>query len=282
MTIYFDYTKFDNIRDVCLSIYKITNIQNKKVYVGKSKGRLIGRIIKHCHHVRKGTNRYLYDAIRHYGWNNFSVEVLEICTLEELDEREIYWIATLRSNNKDFGYNMTEGGDGGGNGEILKQYAKNRIGIPMSEEQKKKISDVLKGRPGRIPTEKVKEKISRKLKGIMPSKPIHIIIKERSLPPARLGIKHTKETKLLMSLNNDHKCHQTKEQLDQRSDAWKGSSNPLWVEISKEELSNLIVQKLYLKDIALKLNVSIPTVLNKIKLLFNVNGLIEARKLLIK
>ncbi|MBQ3433683.1 MAG: hypothetical protein II968_08105 [Selenomonadaceae bacterium] len=36
-------------------------------------------------------------AIQKYGWENFSVEIIEECTIEQLDNREIFWIAALGS-----------------------------------------------------------------------------------------------------------------------------------------------------------------------------------------
>ena len=48
-------------------------------------------------------------AIQKYGIDAFTYEILEECTLEQLDEREIYWIA-FYNTYKGFGYNCNEGG----------------------------------------------------------------------------------------------------------------------------------------------------------------------------
>ena len=48
--------------------------------------------------------------MRKYGIENFSFEVIEECSLEQLNEREVYWIAYYNSFNKEKGYNMTPGG----------------------------------------------------------------------------------------------------------------------------------------------------------------------------
>ena len=58
-------------------------------------------------------NRYLYDAMNYYGYDNFVVEQIEECPKELMDERECYWIAFYNSNDKNKGYNMTTGGGGG-------------------------------------------------------------------------------------------------------------------------------------------------------------------------
>ena len=49
------------------------------------------------------------QAIQKYGINAFDYEVLEECSLKELDEREKYWIQYFNTY-KGFGYNCNEGG----------------------------------------------------------------------------------------------------------------------------------------------------------------------------
>jgi group I intron endonuclease len=247
------------------------------MYVGKTEAALIMRIRKHCCEVRKGTNRYIYDAIRKYGWESFSVEVIETCNSKnELNEREIFWIALLKSNNKEFGYNMTEGGDGGGfTPEALKKSADKRRGKTISYEVKKKISDGNKGKTVII-TEETKKKISKTLSGRMPPKPIHEIMKGK--PGARLGAKHTEESKKLMSLNQIGVPRWTEEQKIQMSIDRKGEGNAFWIDIPKEDLVLAIKTGYSLKEIGAKLSVSIPTVLAKIKFLLGYSGLREARR----
>lgn len=88
-------------------IYKIINKINGKIYVGKTND-FNRRMAEH-----KRANLYVDKAIRKHGWENFIVEVLEECeTPEQLNEREIFWIAELNSKSPN-GYNLTDGGDGG-------------------------------------------------------------------------------------------------------------------------------------------------------------------------
>ncbi len=94
-------------------IYKITNTINNKVYIGQTSKTAQERFNAHIKKAKAHVNRYLYDAMNHYGIENFSVEEIEKCSKEMLDEREIYWIAFYKSDNKEFGYNMTKGGGGG-------------------------------------------------------------------------------------------------------------------------------------------------------------------------
>ena len=96
-------------------IYKITNLINNKSYIGKTNN--FKR--RESDHFRlattKGHKEYdkaLYQAIRKYGKENFSFEIIEI--LEDYSisgEREKYWISFYDSYNN--GYNESEGGDGG-------------------------------------------------------------------------------------------------------------------------------------------------------------------------
>lgn len=61
-----------------------------------------------------GSGIYLKRAIKKYGRENFSREIIEECeTREELNEREKYWIKYYDATNSDDFYNIAHGGDGG-------------------------------------------------------------------------------------------------------------------------------------------------------------------------
>ena len=93
-------------------IYKITNLQNQKIYVGKTILPIENRWKQHIKDSQREhyEKRPLYDAINKYGIKNFSVEQLEECLPEELNQKEQEWIAKL--NSYENGYNATKGGDG--------------------------------------------------------------------------------------------------------------------------------------------------------------------------
>lgn len=95
-------------------IYKITNEINGKCYIGQSTN-LVQRIRKHIKTLLNGTNRneHLQNAYNKYGTGNFTIEIIEECDSEKLDEREIFWIDFYKSYDKNFGYNKTKGGKGG-------------------------------------------------------------------------------------------------------------------------------------------------------------------------
>lgn len=57
-------------------------------------------------------NAYFTSAIEKYGWDNFKHEVLyEVSSLEEAKALEIETIAKYRSDEREFGYNISKGGD---------------------------------------------------------------------------------------------------------------------------------------------------------------------------
>lgn len=87
-------------------IYKITNLINGKSYIGQTSRPLKARWKEH----KTGNyQRQVVDtAIRKYGKENFSIETLEECPNEELDDRERYWVAYYNTYHD--GYNNTEGG----------------------------------------------------------------------------------------------------------------------------------------------------------------------------
>lgn len=97
-------------------IYKITNLINNKIYIGQSKNIKL-RYKAHLYNAfYKGSPEYntpLHRAIYLYGKNNFQLDVLKICSLEQLNKLEQYYISLYDSTNNKIGYNLTLGGDNG-------------------------------------------------------------------------------------------------------------------------------------------------------------------------
>lgn len=96
-----------------IGIYKITNLVNKKIYIGQSSN-IEARW--RAHRTRPFNNNSLdyesplYRAIRKYGIENFSFSIVEQCKISELNDKEIYWISFYNSNDSEKGYNLTRGG----------------------------------------------------------------------------------------------------------------------------------------------------------------------------
>lgn len=97
-------------------IYKITNILNGKIYIGQTSESIRRRFKRHIYDS-KSKETSIARAIRKYGHENFSVEVLCVInakTIFELDEllnkNEVEQINNLKSMGN--GYNQTIGGNG--------------------------------------------------------------------------------------------------------------------------------------------------------------------------
>jgi group I intron endonuclease len=103
--------------EVMCGIYKITNSINNKVYIGQSTN--ISRRWNAHHNepfnkLSPAHDCCFYRAIRKYGIENFTFEVLEECSPQELDEKERYYISLFDSYangyNENFGGRDTFGG----------------------------------------------------------------------------------------------------------------------------------------------------------------------------
>ena len=177
-------------------IYLITCRINGKPYVGQTRQKLERRISQH----KSGKGKSAVDiAIAKYGWENFSVAVLEVCPVAMLNEREKFWIAALNSKAP-HGYNLTDGGGGNSNpsketrAKISANHAdvsgKNNpnYGKKCSSETRRKISEARKGQPsprkGKKHSLETRKKISEARKG---------------QPSPRKGKKHSEESKAKMS-----------------------------------------------------------------------------------
>ena len=79
-------------------------------------------------------NEHFYRAILKYGWDNFEHEVFEVDSAEEMYRKEVELISFYHSNDPEYGYNHSTGG------ECIAS------GCKHSEESKKKVSEILKGR----------------------------------------------------------------------------------------------------------------------------------------
>lgn len=88
-------------------IYKITCLINGKVYIGQTITTLEERW--RGHQYKEGC-RHLHNAIIKYGKDNFKVEEIERVPIDDLDKREIYWIAYYNSTDRTVGYNILKGG----------------------------------------------------------------------------------------------------------------------------------------------------------------------------
>ena len=94
-------------------IYCHLNKINGKRYIGQTKTSVQKRWGHNGYeYTHKSPNSLFAKAINKYGWNNFEHQILfENLTKEEADQKEIELIAFYKSNNKNYGYNLTAGGN---------------------------------------------------------------------------------------------------------------------------------------------------------------------------
>jgi group I intron endonuclease len=93
-------------------IYKVINKTNGKAYIGQTTRPLKARISAHMREARKGkrSKSAFHNAVLKHGLGSFEIEVVETCdTIDQLNKRERYWIATLNTISPN-GYNIEEGG----------------------------------------------------------------------------------------------------------------------------------------------------------------------------
>jgi group I intron endonuclease len=93
-------------------IYKVTNKINGKSYIGQTKSSINHRWSQHKHNAATKKNKCMYfeNAIKKYGHTNFNAEVLLYCDYKMMNHFEILFIKSYQSTDREFGYNITEGG----------------------------------------------------------------------------------------------------------------------------------------------------------------------------
>ena len=89
-------------------IYKITNIQNNKIYIGQTIRPIQDRFNRHINDaINNILDTHFARAIRKYGKDNFIIEEIDIAkNQDELNLKEQYWIQYYQAIEK--GYNETD------------------------------------------------------------------------------------------------------------------------------------------------------------------------------
>lgn len=134
-------------------VYKLTNKLNNKVYIGITSKGIAARLKDHFYSAEHNSPFKIHRALHKYGKDGFTKEIIDFCnSWDELVEKEKYYIKLYKSNQDEFGYNLTEGGDGTF-GRIVTEETKDKIrqkalGREVTEETRKKLSET-----GKIKTE---------------------------------------------------------------------------------------------------------------------------------
>lgn len=100
----------------------------------------------------------MWKAIQKYGWDNIDHRIISIgLDKDEADFQEMFYISAYRTNEIEFGYNITKGGESttgityklsDETKQKMKIAAKGRNkGIHRGKETRKKMSDSKKGKP---------------------------------------------------------------------------------------------------------------------------------------
>ena len=139
-----------------IGIYRIVNLVNGKAYIGQTKEKFQRRYWLHRWELRKGKhdNKHLQRAWDKYGEENFVFEIVEVLPLEEIDDREKYWIDWQRKQEEGC-YSIQDGGQPENlndyiSPEIRKRQGelnrKRMLGSKLSDETKAKMSKTRKGK----------------------------------------------------------------------------------------------------------------------------------------
>lgn len=224
-------------------VYLIHNIINNKVYVGKTKN-LKKRWASHISLAKnKATNQYIHRAIRKYGVNNFIFSIIQVLNTEhEYNQAEMYWIKYFNSNNLNYGYNLTQGGDGSSGREQTK--------ITRAKISKTKKGKMIgKDNPfyGKTHSEKTKNEISRKNTGLAKSD-LFKEYKKISMSGANnhfYGKQHTTETIKKISGENSKSAKLTSEQVLEiislfKSGQYTQKQIGIMYNISQQQISRII------------------------------------------
>lgn len=162
-------------------IYKTINTINGKVYIGKHK-------TKDLNDKYLGSGKLLHHAIKKYGIENFTKEIIHICDTEQDMNSKEREIVTEEFCLREDTYNLCVGGHGGFS------YI-NRHGKNYSYEKNKKIS------PFGTPEFVSKHKKDFKKGGIKGAATRSKLVKQGIIDPKTfLGRTHSEETKQKMSL----------------------------------------------------------------------------------
>lgn len=276
-------------------IYKITNAVNGKVYIGQTSKTIEERFAAHIKKAKQHTNRYLYDAMNHYGYDKFKVSKIEECDDSLLDEREKYWIARLNCIMPN-GYNMTEGGGGGDtwtNNPHKEETAMKLIVANRGKKRSKEFCDNLskrfKGRKGssdasKRAAETRKQHIIEQCgyssweERVKYQKDLNRLFRNRD------NFHHTEETKRKMSefrlgksLEEIYGEETARKIREGRRERFSGENNPLYHEVDRDILLEKILNHEKVEDIAKYFKCSTQTIYNKCNVYFGTRKTTEVR-----
>jgi len=125
----------------------IINKVNGCKYIGQTTQGMNKRWKQHIDEAKRMSSKPLHCAMRKHGNHNFIIKEICECHIDELNDKERYYIKEYNTFESSQGYNATSGGEGG----LLSQEIKDKISKTMSnvertEEWTDNISSTLKGK----------------------------------------------------------------------------------------------------------------------------------------
>ena len=156
-------------------------------------------------------------AILKYGWDNITHEVFEVDSAEEMYRKEVELISFYHSNDPEYGYNNSVGGE------------KSALGCTRSEETRKKMSQAKKGQ---IRSEESRQRIAENNR------------RRAKDPEFRKKLSESKKGKSRKPFSEEHRKHM--------SEVRKGKPKPrikiqlpdgTIIEISKQNLTKYYINR---------------------------------------
>jgi group I intron endonuclease len=139
-----------------IGIYKITNPKGK-IYIGQSTN--IEERWEKGHKYNSGSGKKLKNSFKKYGWENHIKEIIEACLVEELSDRETYWIKYYDSYKNGLNSIPKGGVQGYRNEQWRKAHSEGLKGRKCYWEGKKnpKLSEFLKNKGSGLSYERTQE-----------------------------------------------------------------------------------------------------------------------------
>ena len=155
--------------DNCYTVYVHISPSGKRYY-GLTCQQVEKRWLNGMGYIK---NEHFYRAIQKYGWDAFKHEIVaEGLTREEACALEESLIAEYHTQDYNFGYNITSGGESNRHVQSSKdKISKANKGKVRTEEMRKKMSEMRTGHPSTLKGTKLSEEHKRKISESLRGKP---------------------------------------------------------------------------------------------------------------
>lgn len=131
------------MKEKICGIYMIQNKINGKIYIGQS----INIYQRWMSHKSNKLSTYISNAFSKYSIENFSFSILEKCEKSELNNRECFYIKLYHSTDKEFGYNLMQGGyNHEWSNEMKQKNSKISKKLWQNDDYRKRLSESHKGK----------------------------------------------------------------------------------------------------------------------------------------